>query len=164
MYATVNWINTLFPVIIPELFGHGLRGALFVLIYSQFFKNLPVALDEAARIDGAGAVRLFVKIILPLAKPAIVLVAIFSFVWHWNETYSHTMFISDNNLMTVMAKFEMMFDPQFASIYGSGNYNSLAFEAIKMACALLAVLPLIIFYLVFQKQFTEGIERTGLVE
>ena len=162
--STFGFINTLYPIIVPELFGHGLRGALFVLIFSQFFKNLSLSLEEAARIDGAGSLRLFLRIMLPLSKSAIVLVAIFSFVWHWNDTYSPTMFISRTELMTVMARFEMLFDPKFASMQGTGSFNTLEYEAIKMACALLALLPLLIFYLIFQKQFTEGIERTGLVE
>lgn len=163
LFNQLQWINTYYPLLVPELLGHGLRGGLFVLIFSQFFKNLPVALEESARIDGAGPLRIFFQIIMQLAKPAIALVIIFSFVWHWNDTYSSSMFLSQSELMPSIVRFETLFDPRFASIYGT---NSAIFsnDAIKMACALLIVLPLIIMYIVVQRQFTESIERTGLVE
>lgn len=163
LYNQLGWINTYLPLTVPELLGHGLRGGLFVLIYSQFFKNLPVSLEESARIDGAGPIRIFSQIVMPLAKNAIMLVVIFSFVWHWNDTYSSTMFLSQSEIMPSIVRFETLFDPRYASIYGT---NSIVFsnDAIKMASALLIVLPLIIIYIIIQKQFTQSIERTGLVE
>ena len=163
LYNQMDWINTFYPLIVPELVGHGLRGGLFVLIYSQFFKNIPLALEESARIDGCGPIRIFLQIVMPLAKSAIALVVIFSFVWHWNDTYSSSMFLSKSELMPAIVRFETLFDPRYASIYGTDSaiFNN---DAVKMACALLIVLPLLIIYVVIQRQFTESIERTGLVE
>jgi len=162
MYSWFSFINTPWPLLLPELFGHGLRGGLFVLIYSQFFKTMPKSLDESARIDGAKPLRIFFSIAMPLAKPAIVLVTIFSFVWHWNDSYSSSMFMMNSAAMPAIVKFESLFDPRMASFQGGNPMFSN--DAIKMACALLIVLPLIIMYMIVQRQFTESIERTGLVE
>lgn len=163
MYNVLHWINTYFPLTIPELLGHGLRGGLFVLIYSQFFKNIPPSLEESARMDGASAPRVFFQVVLPLAKNSIVLVVIFSFVWHWNDTYSSTMFLTDSEIMPAIVRFETLFDPRYASMYGV-NQSVFSNEGIKMAAALLIVLPLIILYIIVQRQFTQSIERSGLVE
>ena len=80
LWATFGMTNTYWPILIPCIFGLGLRGALFALIYMYFFQRVPDAMDDAARIDGAGPFRVFLQIMLPLVKSAISIVFIFSFV------------------------------------------------------------------------------------
>src|SRR5690606_739726 len=92
-FSDLGWINTLYPFIFPALFGFGLKGALFVLIFIQFYLNLPKVLEEAAKIDGAGPFRTYWTIMFPLAKPAMIVVFLFSVVWNWNDVFQPNMYL-----------------------------------------------------------------------
>jgi multiple sugar transport system permease protein len=91
---TYNWLDNYLPFLVPSAVGMGLRGALFVFIFRQFFKGMPWELEDAARIDGAGPLRVFFNVMLPPAQPAIVVVFLFSFVWHWNDSLQPTIYLS----------------------------------------------------------------------
>lgn len=158
MYREVGWIDTYFPMLIPALFGHGLKGALYVIIYRQFFSILPKELEEAAKIDGASLYRVFFKVMLPIATPAIVVVFLFSFVWNWNDSYFPMMFL-----------FKMQDVPlSIALVKATGDVateeGKLFAQSIDMAKSFLAVMPPLVLYLFTQRWFVEGVERTGLVE
>jgi multiple sugar transport system permease protein len=166
-FSDLHWINTFYPFIVPALFGHGLRGALFVLIFIQFFRGLPHQLEEASRIDGAGAYRTFWTIMLPLARPAMLVVFLFSLVWHWNDVF-------EPNLFTMVAK-HFNLTQQLAVLNGEGELqlaqgqvSSAVIGATPtnqnrvMAGALLTILPMFILYLFTQRYFVEGVERTGI--
>ncbi len=92
-FSDLGWINTLYPFVFPSLFGFGLKGALFVLIFIQFYRSLPRVLEEAARIDGAGPYRTYWMIMFPLAKPAMLVVFLFSVVWNWNDVFQPNMYL-----------------------------------------------------------------------
>lgn len=154
MYRKLNLLNNPLSFIGPALFGHGLKGGLFVIIYMQFFKKLPKELEEAATIDGASILRLFWKIMFPLAKPAIIVVFLFSMVWHWNETYMVKIFYS---------KFQTL-STRITGINPPVEMLDLSLQPVKMACGFLVILPILLIYLGTQRWFTESIERTGLVE
>lgn len=158
MYREVGWIDTYFPMLIPALFGHGLKGALYVIIYRQFFSILPKELEEAAKIDGASLYRVFFKVMLPIATPAIVVVFLFSFVWNWNDSYFPMMFL-----------FKMQDVPlSIALVKATGDISTeegkLFAQSLDMAKSFLAVMPPLVLYLFTQRWFIEGVERTGLVE
>ncbi|MCA0758635.1 carbohydrate ABC transporter permease [Paenibacillus sp. N4] len=158
MYREVGWIDTYFPMLVPALFGHGLKGALYVIIYRQFFSILPKELEEAAKIDGASLYRVFFKVMLPIATPAIVVVFLFSFVWNWNDSYFPMMFL-----------FKMQDVPlSIALVKATGDLTTeegrLFAQSIDMAKSFLAVMPPLVLYLFTQRWFVEGVERTGLVE
>lgn len=158
MYREVGWIDTYFPMLIPALFGHGLKGALYVIIYRQFFSILPKELEEAAKIDGASLYRVFFKVMLPIATPAIVVVFLFSFVWNWNDSYFPMMFL-----------FKMQDVPlSIALLKATGDIateeGKLFAQSLDMAKSFLAVMPPLVLYLFTQRWFIEGVERTGLVE
>ena len=89
----LHLLNTFWPIILPALFGHGLKGALFVMIYRQFFSTQPKELEEAAIMDGANVFKVFFKVMLPLSRPAIIVVFLFSFVWTWNDFYYPSMYL-----------------------------------------------------------------------
>jgi multiple sugar transport system permease protein len=155
---TGTWLNSYWPFLGPAAVGMGLRGALFVFIFRQFFKGMPWELEDAGRIDGAGPFRIFFNIMLPAAQPAIVVVFLFSFVWHWNDSLQPTIYLSDvdkyfmmQRLSAVEAALENM---RFRAMWGTG---------VIMTSALLAVLPLLILYAFTQRFFVESIERTGLI-
>ncbi|MGO4494798.1 carbohydrate ABC transporter permease [Paenibacillus sp. 2RAB27] len=158
----IGLIKTYIPIILPALFGHGLKGALFVVIYRQFFSTQPKELEEAARIDGAGVFRVFVRVMLPLAKPAILVVFLFSFVWTWNDYYLPTMYligVKDVPLSMGLAQIATQLSAQTAE---SGQ--SIFDEPLKMAGSFLIIMPPLLLYLFTQRWFVESVERTGLVE
>ncbi|TJY42164.1 carbohydrate ABC transporter permease [Cohnella pontilimi] len=168
-FSDLGWINTYLPFLVPSAFGHGLRGALFVLIFIQFFRGLPYQLEESARIDGAGAFRTFRSIMLPLAGPAMLVVFLFSVVWHWNDVFEPNLYfmVSEHynlpqSLMILNAQAEqqlseaqkMMGGAMLTSVPTGYNRN--------MAGALLTILPLVILYGYAQRYFVESLERTGI--
>ena len=152
--AQLGFLNNPLAFIVPSVFGHGLNGGLFVIIYMQFFRKIPKELEEAALIDGANPYTVFFKIIFPLAKPAMIVVFLFSLVWHWNETFLTGIYYTRINTLAMQIT-EVSIPP--------GEQMQTLMPAI-MASGLLFVAPILIIYLFTQRFFTESIERAGLVE
>lgn len=148
--------------IIPSFFASGLKNGFFIFIFRQFFSGMHRELEEAARVDGCNAFRIFVKIALPLSVPAIVTVILYSVVWHWNEYYTSTIyFLGEVKPISVMLK-------NLSSYILSDNsalilQSSVLLRTYLAAGALLTILPLLIFYIFTQRYFVESIESTGLV-
>jgi len=167
IYATFKQIDSFVPVLLPAILGHGLRGALFVLIFMYFFQRIPDAMADAARIDGAGPIRLFVQIMLPLVKSAIIIVGIFSFVWHWNDNYEAKMYLTKPGNMTLQPRLESINNYYSNAVYGAGaptGADKALTEPILFAGCLLVLLPVLIVYIVGQKHLAAGIERIGVIE
>lgn len=160
LYSKLGMLKTPLPFIVPALFGHGLKGALFVIIFRQFFRTLPAELEEAARIDGAGAFRLFFKVMLPLARPAILVVFLFSIVWHWNDTYLPSLFLGQE-----YKTLPLQLDNLQSSMGDVVGYiDTKITNQVYMAASFWIVLPPLLLYMIAQKWFVQGVERTGLVE
>jgi len=150
----LGFLNSPLAFIVPSLLGHGLNGGLFVIIYMQFFRKIPKELEEAALIDGANPYTVFMKIIFPLAKPAMIVVFLFSLVWHWNETFLAGIYYSRiSTLATQITQVNIMPQEQTQALMPA-----------IMASGLLFITPILIVYLFTQRFFTESIERTGVVE
>ncbi len=167
-YAKFHWMNTLFPFIIPAIFSQGLKAPLFIIIFRQFFARLPNELEESARMDGAGAIRTYFKIMLPLAKPAMLIVFVLAFVWQWND-YMHTsLFLTTEHYSPLSTQKDLMqsrLNKLGGDSNGAGNdYMFDLNEPIKMAASFLIILPPLVLYMFVQKYFVQGIERSGLVE
>lgn len=174
MFSDYKIIGTIWTLILPATFGQGLKSAIFILIFMQFFSQTPKSLDEAARVDGCGEFKIFWRIAVPLALPAAVMSFLFSFVWYWNETYFTTLYLSGTNaadttavstLLMEVQRFEQSYKGYLQSMSGTWavqTADSIVNEAIKMAATMVAIIPLLILYFVMQKQFTEGIDRTGI--
>lgn len=146
-------------IMIPAFLGQGFNAAIYILIFHQFFKTVPKVLDESAQLDGASSFRIFRSISLPLAKPAIIIVFLFSFVWTWNETFVTGLFAGGT--ITLPLKL-MAFADSYATIFPPGTPGAELNEAIKLAGNVLTILPLLVLYFIFQKWFTESIDRTGI--
>jgi len=156
----ISLINTYWPFIISSFTGMGIKMGLFIYLYRQFFRGMPKELEEAAMVDGAGVVRTFTRIIMPNATPMIVTVALFSFVWQWNDSYYATLFITSANLLSIrVLGVGAEAYIRFGGIFVDPNEVSL----IVNAAVMLTITPLIIMYLFMQKYFVEGIERSGIV-
>lgn len=142
MLADFGWVNTYYGLILPAIgwpFG--------VFLMKQFAQTIPGELIEAAKMDGCSEIRLFSTIILPLLKPALGALAIFTFIASWNDYFSQLIMIRSTTMMTLPLGVSMMTtQSEFMTNYG-----------VLMAGAALASVPMIAIFLVFQKAFTQGI-------
>ena len=160
--AGINLINTPWTFILPAFFGAGLRAGLFIYIFRQFFAGMPKDLEEAAMIDGCGALRTFVQVMLPLAKSAFITVLLFSFVWHWNDYVQAAMYFNDNQPISVMLN-QMQSLLQDAKLFNVVTNTPDEIRTYLQAGCLLTILPPLVLYIFTQRFFTESIERTGIV-
>ncbi|CAN7388660.1 carbohydrate ABC transporter permease [Devosia sp. LjRoot3] len=142
-------INTHWPLILVPIFGAPSVFATFVM--RQFFIALPNELEEAARVDGLGRFKIFWTIALPLAKPALGAVAIFTFLHSWNLYLEPIVFLSSTQMFTLPQALT-----QFTDAYGGAMWN------IQLAAATMTAIPVLLVFIVAQKQFVEGLAHTGL--
>lgn len=163
LYHSYGILNTVWPFYLPAALGQGLKSAIFILIFYQFFASYPKALDEAAEIDGCSKLRIFYQIALPTATPAVVLSAVASFVWYWNETSQATLFFGEK-IATLPIQLGIFTD-RYTALYGASDTLSEVDrinEAVTLAGTLLSVLPLILLYLILQRKFMQSVEMTGI--
>ena len=169
----ISLIGTAWPQLLMAIGGQGVFSAILILIFYNFTKMIPPALDEAAAIDGANAVQTFWHVILKLSISTLLVVFLFSFVWNWNETYITQTFLRGQlQLVTIrLAAFEEQF--RHLQVMGGGVIGGAAgeamgeegqrmTEALRMTGTLIAIFPLFVLYVAAQKQFIKGIENTGL--
>lgn len=162
-YKAIGLESSLASLVIPAALGFGTKGSLFIIIYRQFFLTQPKELVEAAKIDGATAFRFYAKVMFPLAKPAMIVVFLFSFVWTWNDTYLPRMFLGAAEHVPLAVRLTRM-DQELDFFVKSAQLPKYLMESIKMAAGFLAILPPLLVYLFTQRYFVESVERTGLVE
>lgn len=161
---------------IMSITGQGIRAALFIFIFRQFFRGIPIELEESAQIDGAGVVKTFWSVMLPNARGAITTVALFAFVWQWNDVYYTQMYeLSGDNFPLMTMKLvnvaewigNLLKSAQFkhlADMVGDDvKDNPLFASLITNTAALMMMLPLLIGYLFVQRLFIEGVERSGII-
>lgn len=169
----IKLISNSLAVYIMSAFGMGLRSAIFIYLFRQTFRGLPTELEESAEIDGAGVLRTFWNVMLPNARGAMVTVALFAFVWQYNDLYWADLFEYRANmplLTTALADGSESFNSVIATNFqqliadlGEGIANNSQFYGLILnTSALLMMLPLIIGYLFVQRLFVESIERTGI--
>jgi multiple sugar transport system permease protein len=143
--AALHLLNTYWAVILPQI-----PLAIAVFIFKQFFDGVPRDLDEAARVDGAGFFRTYWRVVMPLSRPVVSAVAIFTFVWSWNNLLWPLLVLTNPKLMTIPVG--------LATVQGTYGIR----YADTMAGAILGALPLVILFLFFQRRIVEGIAGTGL--
>lgn len=148
MYAQIGWLGTRLPLIVPAFFGGG--SAFYIFLLRQFFKGIPKELSESAIIDGANHFQIFTKIMLPLCKPAIITVALFTFMGTWNDYFGPLIFLSNPDHWTLALGLRA-FQQQFG-----GRFD------LMMAAAILIMLPTLVLFFFTQKSFIEGITFTGI--
>ena len=158
--------------------GMGLSGGLFIYIFRQFFRGLPKELEEAAYVDGAGFVRTFFTIVLPMAKPAFLTVGTLSFIWNYTDTHFPTLFNPTNQYMSIRTQVLVQAQggtPVIQNLISQArtagriahevvHLETIVYNAsLRQVSNLVALLPLIILFLIIQRQFVEGVERSGIV-
>ncbi len=149
IFLAWDMINTHWPLILVPIFGAPSVFATFVM--RQFFIALPVELEEAARVDGLGRFKIFWTIALPLARPALAAVAIFTFLHSWNLYLEPIVFISSPDMFTLPQALT-----QFTDAYGGAMWN------IQLAAATMTAIPVLVVFVIAQRQFVEGLAHTGL--
>ena len=162
LFKEYGMLRTYWPFLLPAATGNGIRGAIFILIFRQFFRMAPKALDEAAMVDGAGYLRMFFKINLPLVIPAIVVTFVFSFVWHWNETYLADLYFG--NAIATMPLLLERFTDNYTKIFPPQTTNPQAAlnEGIRMAATFITILPLILAYTLVERKLIASLDRAGI--
>ncbi len=146
LYRDLGWLNTLRPLVVPNYFG----SAFYIFILRQFFLQLPLELDDAARIDGCNAFNIYLRIVLPLAKPALATIMVFCFISTWNDFFGPLLYLQDLEKMTVAVGLRFF-----------KGYHQIEFGSL-MAGSTIALTPIIIVFFFAQKQFIQGIALTGL--
>ena len=165
LYNNTGILGTIWAFVLPAVFGNGLNAPIFILIFYQFFKQVPKVLIEAAQIDGAGYLKSFIKIAVPSAAPAILTVFLFSFVWYWNESYLTELYVQGLSTKSIWVNLVVQlknFDASFNTLATTGDTATSLNESVRMAATALSILPLLIMYFFLQKYFVESIDRTGI--
>lgn len=160
--VSINLLNTSWPFYLMSLTGVGLRSGLYIYMARQFFKGMPVELEEAAFVDGCGPFKTFLKIMLPNVGSIVIVITLFSIVWHWNDYYLSVMFFTDEYPLSVNVTL-LQDRLQLLSTNMSAADMALSENSILEASCFVVILPLLILYIFCQKYFTESITRTGLV-
>lgn len=161
-YRDLGLLGSIWALILPALAGQGFRSAIFILIFYQTFLSLPKVLEEAARLDGASDLKVFLQIAVPAAIPAFIVSIIFSIVWYWNETYLTVVFL-EGGIQTLPMQLSK-FTQAYQNLYPPGTVNIFdrLNEAIKLGGTFLNILPLLLMYFLLQKWFVESVERSGI--
>jgi len=146
-FRHLDWIGTYRPLWVPVWFG----GAFNIFLLRQFFRTIPFELTEAATIDGAGQFRIFWDVIVPLSKPALAVVALFTFMGTWNDFLGPLIYLMDQKTFTLSLGLQF-----YQSQHNGTLWNLL------MAATTIVILPVIVLFFFTQKQFIRGIALTGL--
>lgn len=147
VFRWLKWINTLLPLIVPLWMG---GGAFNIFLFRQFFMTIPYDLDEAARIDGASSYRIYWSVILPLSKPVVATIAVFSFIHHWNDFFQPLIYLQNPQKWTMAIGLL-----GFKDLY-STSWN------LMMAASTAMLLPLLVLFFFAQRYFVGGIQMSGL--
>lgn len=158
----INLINNAITMYFPAFTANGIRAGLFIFLFRQSFRGLPKELEDAAYLDGCSPLRTFVQVMIPNAGSTFLTVFLLSVVWYWNDYYVSTSFFTDNRTIALMLK---NLDANLTRIiFDNGNVQVNVRELIVWmeAGCLISITPMLILYICLQKNFTEGIARSGL--
>jgi multiple sugar transport system permease protein len=150
MWGYLGFLDTFVPLTVPAWFAGAGGGVFNIFLLRQFFLTIPFELDEAAYIDGATPWKVFWTIVLPNAKPAIVVVVIFTFIGVWNDFLGPLLYLSDESHFTLaqgLATFQSTYTAQWGYL---------------MAASLVVILPIIVLFFALQRYFVEGVTLTGV--
>jgi multiple sugar transport system permease protein len=149
-YNRLGWVGTFAPLIVPYLFGE----PYYIFLIRQFFMGIPCELRDAARVDGSSELSIFIKIILPLAKPVLSVVMLFQFMWIWSDYLEPLIFLENPALYTV----------SLALHHFGANWKGADLDRYPwfMAAITAATIPVLVLFFFVQRTFIEGISMTGL--
>jgi len=146
-FTGMDWVGTFKPLIVPSFLG---GAPIFIFLMRQFFKGIPVELEEAARIDGCSTFEIFWRIVLPLSRPVLTTVAVLSFIGHWHDFMGPLIYLDRVETYTLQLGLRM-----FQTVNGG-------FTHYLMAASMLVLLPVLVLFFVAQRQLVQGISLTGI--
>jgi multiple sugar transport system permease protein len=146
IFKTLGWIGTSLPLIVPHFFG----GAFSIFLLRQFFLTIPHELSDAARIDGCGEFGIYRRVVLPLSRPALATVGLFTFIGAWNDFLGPLLYLNDERTYTLSMGLQ-----RFVSQHG-------AEWSMLMAASTIMTVPIIILFFLAQRTFIQGITMTGI--
>jgi ABC-type glycerol-3-phosphate transport system permease component len=149
IFKELGWINTYLPLTVPAFLGE----AFFIFIMRQFFLAIPEDIVDAARIDGASEIGIWWRIMLPLARPAIVSIIIFAFQRTWNDVLSPLIYLTDPKKLTLSVGLIS---------FTAGTGEGVQYWHWMMAASTTFILPMVVIFLIAQKQFVQGVVTSGL--
>jgi multiple sugar transport system permease protein len=149
LFNSFGWVGTFLPIIVPKFLA---TDAFFVFLLVQFIRSLPKELDEAAIIDGCSKAGLFLRIIVPLATPALVTTALFTFLWTWDDFFNHLLYLTNPAIFSVSRALRTFV----------GDAGAVSNWGGALAMATLSMLPPFILFFSLQRYFVEGIATTGI--
>jgi multiple sugar transport system permease protein len=147
LFKNLGWLDTFLPLIVPDWFG---GGAFNIFLLRQFFRTIPRDFTDAARIDGAGEFGIYWRVVLPLIKPALTAVAIFTFLHHWNDFMAPLIYLTSPGNYTIslgLASFKGLYTTQWHYL---------------MAASTATILPVLVLFFVAQRYFIQGIVLSGI--
>jgi ABC-type sugar transport system, permease component len=155
--VNMNWQDSFLPIIVPCVFGLGLNGGLIIFVFRQFFRGMPAELENAALIDGTGIFGAYFRVIFPNAAPSILTTSILSLVWQWNNNYEPSLYVKSIEKGTIVMQLPRLND-NLQATYSSINTNA----GIQLAGTFLSILPILIIFIVLQRNFMKSITTSGL--
>jgi multiple sugar transport system permease protein len=147
LMKNLGWLDTYFPMTVPSWFG---VNAFYIFLMRQFMMGIPIALDEAARIDGASNLRIYTQLVLPLSKSVVAAVVIFAFLERYNDLLGPAMYLTTSDKFTLSIGLHSL----------SGTYGN--YWPYVMAASIMMTLPILVLFVLFQRQFVQGIQMTGM--
>lgn len=149
LFNKLGWVGSVLPIVVPKFLA---SDGFFVFLLVQFIRSIPRELDDSAKIDGCGPYQIFLRIILPLTSPALATVAIFTFLWTWNDFFSQLLYLGNSpKHYTIPVALGSFIDATSGSSYGQ-----------MLAMGVVSLIPVIGFFIAFQRLLVEGIATTGL--
>ncbi len=148
LFNSLDLVDTFWPLVLPKFLA---TEAFFVFLLVQFMRQMPRDMDEAARIDGAGHVRIFWSIIIPLIKPALITCAIFAFIWSWNDFLGPLIYLTSPDNYPLPIALRLYNDQTSTSDFGA-----------TVTASFVALLPVLLFFIVFQRFLVDGVATQGL--
>jgi len=149
-WAALGALDTFLPLTVPAWFAGAGGGVFNIFLFRQFFLTIPYEMDEAAYIDGANPWQVFISIVMPLSKPVVVVVVIFTFIGVWNDFLGPLLYLSSSDNFTLalgLATFQSAYTAQWGLL---------------MAASLMVILPIVLLFFVLQRYFVEGVTLTGI--
>ncbi len=147
LFRWLGWVGSFKPLWVPAFFA----SAFSIFLLRQFFRTIPMELSEAAKIDGASEFRIFADVVLPLARPALAVVALFTFMGSWNDFLGPLIYLVDQKTFTLSLGLQA-----YQTQHGGTPWNLL------MAASCLVILPVVVVFFLAQKLFIQGIATSGL--
>ncbi|HRL11680.1 MAG TPA: carbohydrate ABC transporter permease [Aggregatilineales bacterium] len=149
LFNTFGWVGSFLPILVPKFLA---TDAFFVFLLVQFIRGLPKEIEEAAIIDGCGKIGVFLRIIIPLAVPALVTTALFTFLWTWDDFFNHLLYLTRPDTFTVSRALRTFV----------GDAGAVSNWGGALAMSTLSVIPAFILFFSLQRYFVQGITTSGL--